>query len=101
MIKTSKISLKSQVVQNEGNIVSDMDGEKVMLNVQNGKYYNLGEIGGVVWNFIEEPITITELVTALISEYEIGEGECEKQVVSFLDHLLSEKLISILDDSSY
>ena len=23
-----------------------MDGEKVMLSIQNGKYYNLGEIGG-------------------------------------------------------
>ncbi|XZF76242.1 lasso peptide biosynthesis PqqD family chaperone [Bacillus sp. AL-1R] len=100
MIKTSKISLKSQIVQNEGNIVSDMDGEKVMLNVQNGKYYNLGEIGGVVWSFLEEPITISGLVKALISEYEIEERECEEQIVSFLDHLLSEKLISILDDSN-
>ena len=26
-----------------------MDGEKVMLSINNGKYYNLGEIGGDIW----------------------------------------------------
>ena len=31
-------------VQKEGNVVSDMDGEKVMLSIHNGKYYNLGEV---------------------------------------------------------
>ena len=46
MIKTKKISCNHLVVQSPGNIVSDMDGEKVMLSVHNGKYYNLGEIGG-------------------------------------------------------
>lgn len=46
MMYTERISLKCQIVQSEENIVSDMDGEKVMLNVRKGKYYNLGETGG-------------------------------------------------------
>ena len=29
------------IVQSKGNIVSDMGGEKVMLSVNNGKYYQL------------------------------------------------------------
>ena len=97
MIKTSKVSLDNRVVQNEGNIVSDMDGETVMLNVQNGKYYNLGNIGGLIWSYIEEPIKISELITTLISEYEIEQKACEKQVLAFLEHLMNEKLISIVD----
>ncbi|MEH7308974.1 PqqD family protein, partial [Neobacillus drentensis] len=36
MISTQKISLNSKVVQTEGNIVSDMDGEKVMLSIESG-----------------------------------------------------------------
>ena len=35
----------------KGNIVSDMGGEKVMLSIENGKYYNLGEMGGEIWEF--------------------------------------------------
>ena len=46
MIKTKQISLQNMVAQIPGNIVSDMGGEKVMMSINNGKYYNLGEIGG-------------------------------------------------------
>ena len=34
-----------------------MDGEKVMLSIEKGKYYNLGLLGGVIWELIESPIT--------------------------------------------
>ncbi|CAG9613448.1 hypothetical protein BACCIP111899_02663 [Bacillus rhizoplanae] len=97
MINAQKISLECQVVQSKGNIVSDMDGEKVMLNVQKGKYYNLGEMGGEIWDLIEEPITVARLVTTLISNYNVERIECEEQVLSFLELLFKENLIHIED----
>ena len=93
MLKTNSISLKSTIVQSQGNIVSDMDGEKVMLSVKNGKYYNLGEIGGAIWEHLESPILISDLIIALMSEYDVNETECEEQVLSFLNLLAMENLI--------
>ncbi|MEH7510936.1 lasso peptide biosynthesis PqqD family chaperone, partial [Priestia megaterium] len=55
MIKSEQILPKHVVTQSEGNIVSDMGNEKVMLNIENGKYYNLGEIGGDIWESISKP----------------------------------------------
>lgn len=81
------------VNQAEGNIVSDMGGEKVMLSIQNGKYYNLGEVGGAIWELMKEPITIQDLIIELKTHYDVEASECEKQVRSFLDQLLGEKLI--------
>ena len=52
MIKNRTLSIQQSVRQVKGNIVSDMDGEKVMLSVENGKYYNFGDIGegfGNLW----------------------------------------------------
>ena len=62
MINAQKVTLHSTIVQTHGNIVSDMDGEKVMLSIEKGKYYNLGLLGGVIWELIESPITGDELV---------------------------------------
>ena len=45
----NEISLESVVSQVDGQIVSDMGGEKVMLSIHNGKYYNLGGLGGRIW----------------------------------------------------
>ncbi|MCC3376007.1 lasso peptide biosynthesis PqqD family chaperone [Cohnella sp. REN36] len=80
-------------VQNGDSLVSDMNGEKVMMSIQNGKYYNLGAIGGRIWELVAVPQTIEQLATALMEEYEVDRDTCEAQVRQFLDHLLQEKLI--------
>ncbi|PER28653.1 PqqD family protein [Bacillus cereus] len=100
VVHSRNISLEHNVVQSEGNIVSDMDGEKVMFNVQKGNYYNLGEIGGEIWELIEKPIKINQLVTMLVSNYEIERKDCEEQVLSFLECLFQEDLIQIKDQSN-
>lgn len=98
MIKNKGISLNKFVVQVRGNIVSDMGGEKVMLSVKNGKYYNLGEIGGDIWDLIEEKIPVNQLISLLKSKYNVVQTECEEQVISFLDLLVEEGLIEISDN---
>ncbi|MBZ5749683.1 lasso peptide biosynthesis PqqD family chaperone [Metabacillus rhizolycopersici] len=95
MVKTLHISTGHIVTQGEGNIVSDMDGEKVMLSIENGKYYNLGEMGGVIWDLIKIPTSINQLVNTLLSQYEVKKSECEEQVMTFLNMLHDEGLIKV------
>lgn len=99
MLLKENILVESKIAQIPGNIVSDMDGEKVMLNIENGKYYNLGELGGAIWELIKEPISIDSLIMKLLSEYEVEKIECEKHVISFLKELYSEGLISVLNNN--
>jgi len=96
-LKTQQITLEKTIVQREGNIVSDMDGEKVMLSVQKGKYYNLGKLGGEIWDLMKEPVTIQELVTTLQSQYDVAQAECEEQVTDFINQMLEQGLVKIED----
>lgn len=95
MIETKQISLQDMVAQSPGNIVSDMGGEKVMMSIDNGKYYNLGEIGGDIWSLIEKSISVQEIVEVLLTKYEVAIEDCVEQVLSFLQQLYKEKLIHI------
>jgi hypothetical protein len=95
MFNAVKLELDNFIYQSKGNVVSNMDGEKVMMSIQNGKYYNLGEIGGRIWDLIEKPISVNNLIVNLISEYNIAQADCEEQVVSFLTLLTKEGLIHI------
>ncbi|MEH7106963.1 lasso peptide biosynthesis PqqD family chaperone [Bacillus sp. JJ1764] len=97
MISTQTISLASVVLQAEGNVVSDMNGEKVMLSIKSGKYYNLGTIGGEIWQLIKSPIEIMEVVNRLLKDYEIEQKVCEQDVLSFINHLNNEGLIQIVN----
>lgn len=97
MIKNRNISNETLITQIQGNIVSDMDGEKVMLSINKGKYYNLGEIGGHIWELINEPLSIEQLVERLVEEYDVQKAECENQVKDFIKMLHKEELIEIKD----
>ncbi|MDG5472621.1 lasso peptide biosynthesis PqqD family chaperone [Jeotgalibacillus sp. ET6] len=97
MNDTQALSKEQTVAQQPGNVVSNMDGEIVMLSIENGKYYNLGEIGGAIWEKIEQPMSISSLIDGLMEEYEVDAFECEQQVMSFLDQLAKENLVAITD----
>ncbi|MBY0196810.1 lasso peptide biosynthesis PqqD family chaperone [Priestia megaterium] len=96
MIKSEQILPKHVVTQSEGNIVSDMGNEKVMLNIANGKYYNLGEIGGDIWQSISKPIQVNELVNHIVKKYDVQTGKCEEEVISFLENMYQENLIELV-----
>lgn len=93
MITGRKVSLNNVVLQGSGNVASHMDGEIVLLSIENGKYYNLGEIGGRIWQLIERPTSVNGLVSNLMSEYDVEQQVCEEQALSFLEQLYAEELI--------
>lgn len=101
MLNIRELTLNCLIEQSQGNVVSDMDGEKVMMNFQKGKYYNLGEVGGVIWDLIEKPIYIHKLIGKLTSEYNIEQADCERQVLSFLKSLYNEGLIQAAEGSNF
>ncbi|WP_227394758.1 lasso peptide biosynthesis PqqD family chaperone [Jeotgalibacillus aurantiacus] len=93
MQKQNELTINSVVSQQPGHMVSDMNGEKVMLSIQNGKYYNLGSIGGEIWTLMSSPITVSGMVDELTIRYEVERAQCEKEVLHFINELLKENLI--------
>ncbi|WP_165998186.1 lasso peptide biosynthesis PqqD family chaperone [Bacillus sp. Cs-700] len=95
MLKNKLINHTQLVSQVPGNIASDMDGEKVILSIENGKYYNLGEVGGEIWSRISVPIRLDALITELMEEFNVGRDICEADVQYFLENLLDEGLVKV------
>ncbi|RST72536.1 lasso peptide biosynthesis PqqD family chaperone [Siminovitchia acidinfaciens] len=97
MMAVQTISLNTQIVQTQGNIVSDMGEEKVMLSIHKGKYYNLGETGGRIWELMKDPITVQKLISALLADFQVEKETCEQHVVTFLNQLMKEGLVEVVN----
>ncbi|MBD8071111.1 lasso peptide biosynthesis PqqD family chaperone [Bacillus sp. PS06] len=93
MIDNKVVSLTSIVEKTEGNIVCDMNGEKVMLSIENGKYYNFGKVGGDIWVYINSVRTVSDITQFLQDDYEIDQEQCEQQVLNFIESLYKENLV--------
>ena len=93
-----KLNLNSTVTQNKETLSSAIDDELVLLSIINSKYYGMDSVGKRIWSLLSEPITISDMIAALTKEYDIPTAECEKDVLSFLWELYSEKLIIVTDE---
>lgn len=77
----------------EGLMTADMNGSAVMMDIMTGKYYNLGQVGGRIWELLEEPMTLAALVKKLTDEYDVSAEQCRNDILPFLDTLLERGLL--------
>ena len=76
----------------EGLITADMDGETVMMDIETGKYYNLGRTGVDIWKNLENHHTVDRIVDEMMEIYDVERAECEKETKSFLTQLIDAGL---------
>ncbi len=88
MDRNTVIKLKKQIS------VTDLSGEKVMIDFDSGKYYILKGVGNDIWDYIQNTITVGEIIDKLMEEYEVTEEQCSSSVISFLSKL---KEINFID----
>lgn len=66
--------------------VTDLAGEKVMVDFEQGKYFMIKGTGNDIWDMLQENKNITpgEIIDKLLAEYEVSPEECEASVMDFL-----------------
>lgn len=74
---------------------TDLDGEKVMMNIDKGEYFMMNEVGSRIWEIISEPVNVKRIIDTLCFEYEVDEEICKDTVLKFLGRLNNAELISI------
>lgn len=77
----------------EGLMTANMNGSAVMMDIETVKYYNLGEIGGRIWELLEEPLTVAALVRKLTAEYDVSLAQCRADLLPFLGKLVERGLV--------
>ena len=92
----SSISLSSKIKRNPELVSTDVDGEKVMMSVDSGEYFGLDPVGGRIWELIENPIRIDDLVDILLEEFDVSKEQCEIDTLEFLNELREKKLLIVI-----
>ena len=96
MDKNKIVLVDNVVVQKVGLDATNMDGEIVMMDLDKGKYYCFNSVGSRVWELIEKQISVGELVSVLLNEFEVDMKICEDTVLNFLNGIYKEDLISVV-----
>lgn len=89
------INFNNIIGQNEGIVASSIDGEIVMMSIENSEYYGLNSTASRIWSLIEKPTNIKNICDQLITEYNIDFDSCSNQVISILEDFKRKGLIEI------
>jgi hypothetical protein len=79
---------------------SDVDREKVILNLKTGAYYGLEELGARIWDLLQQSKTFIEIRDIVTREYQVETEECERDLQELLQELLDAELIEVADEQS-
>jgi coenzyme PQQ synthesis protein D (PqqD) len=71
----------------------EMDGELVMMGLEQGEYYGLRDVAASLWQHLAAPRTTDELCALVAEEYDVTADGCRDDVVAFLHELADKKLI--------
>jgi hypothetical protein len=82
------------VFASDEQVSSRVADEEVILNLENGTYYGLDPVGARVWDLIQEPTSVKDLVDRLLEEYEVDRDQCLEDVLALLQDMHDEGLVS-------
>lgn len=89
------ITLDSIVSVNPEILVSDVEDELIMMNLDQGYYYGLQGVGKRIWDQLEPPLSVRALCAKLQAGYAAQRDTIEREVLAFLADLHAQELITI------
>ena len=95
LIKPIEVNMGTIICRNENIDDADLDGEKVMMDLDKGQYFMMNEVGSRIWELTTDNTVIKEIVQALLKEYEVEENECEETVIKFIKQLYEANLVKV------
>jgi hypothetical protein len=96
----NRILEESTIVVSSQQVSGDLlDGEVAILNLPDGVYYGLNDVGGRVWDLIQQPKTVHELKEILLQEYEVDSEKCSRELMDLLQDLAKYGLIIVNNDT--
>lgn len=90
----TKLSESTIIVACDHQTSAQLGDEKVILDLEKGKYYGLNPVGVRIWEIIQTPTSIRNIVSTITSDYNIRRSRCLEKISPFLENLRKNDLIS-------
>ncbi|MEF2243457.1 MULTISPECIES: PqqD family peptide modification chaperone [unclassified Paenibacillus] len=82
------------IISVKDNLITNTKGEFIVLvDVDNQRSYSFSIIGSRIWQAIDKPVAIGQLIEQLCQRYDWERAACELIVINFIMFLSREKLI--------
>jgi hypothetical protein len=69
--------------------------DTVILQFGVGTYFGLDPVGTRIWELMQTPLPVSQIVERLCEEYDVTPEECERSVRALLDKMAEHSLVKV------
>jgi hypothetical protein len=80
-------------------MAADFSPDVVLLNLQDGVYYGLEDVGARVWTLLQSPMTIGAVCDAIVAEFDVDPARGAREVRAFIQQLIDHRLVMVRTDA--
>ncbi len=75
-------------------LIEEVDGEFVILDMHHNVYFGLEAMGKLIWELLQQEQGVDSIVTTIASHYGVSEDVVRRDVMTFIDQLVEQGLIT-------
>ena len=91
------ISTNTQVKASNDQVSCELAEETAILDMKTGIYYGLDPVGARIWELIQQPTAVSDVVAQILDEYDAEEEQVTQDVILLLSQLQERELIEICE----
>ena len=93
-------SLSIQVSVPSNTLFQELEGQVVLVNIQNESYYSLNPVGAQMWKLLSEQGDVETVCQQLLKKYSVDESTLRQDLANLVNELAAEGLLTITSNSS-
>jgi Coenzyme PQQ synthesis protein D (PqqD) len=93
--KTGQIGDATMISRSPSVVTAEVDGEIVMMSIEQGRYFGLDDIGSDIWKRIEPPCSFAALIDGLVADYEADRATIAADVQTLLDRMVEQNVVRL------
>ena len=87
------VHLSTRICREASVLSTVLDGETVLMSVDEGRYFALNAVGTDIWARLESPVRAEDLIAALVNDYSGDAVDIARDVMDLLRTLVGRGLV--------
>jgi hypothetical protein len=89
------VDRKSVVTRPDGVLLREIEGESVLVNLDNGQYYGLDDVGTRLYQLLVDSADVGAAIETALAEYDVDAETLQRDLAELVDRLTVEGLIEV------
>lgn len=87
------MNLKQQISTSPDVVFQEIEGESVLLQLEDGKYFGLDDVGTRIWQLIVEHCNLNEVFEQMLDEYDVKPEKLRADLEKLVRELADKDLL--------